>query len=99
LSCRDGRDDGARLLRSDDARRANERIAERAEALRVVSRVPMLCECSDPGCEALFLVALDAYAAARADPLVYLTAPEHRIDGGMACQRLVDYWLQVRPGE
>jgi hypothetical protein len=85
------------VSRPEDARRANDRIAERAEVLRVVSRVPMLCECSDPDCEALFLISLDAYAAARDDPWIYLTAPEHKIEGGAPSDRSDGYWLQLRP--
>ena len=39
-----------------DARQANDRIAEKAERLRFVSRVPMLCECSDRDCRAVVMV-------------------------------------------
>ena len=42
-----------------DVRRANDRIAEKAEQLRFVSRVPMLCECSAPDCRTVVLVGLD----------------------------------------
>jgi hypothetical protein len=41
-----------------DARKANDRIAVKAEQLRFVSRVPMLCECSAPDCRTIVMVAL-----------------------------------------
>ena len=71
-------------LRPEDARAASDRIAERAEALRFVARVPMLCECSDPECEALFLISLADYQSVRGDPRNYLTVPQDRIEHGDA---------------
>ena len=41
-----------------DARKANDRIAVKAEQLRFVSRVPMLCECSAPDCRTIVMIAL-----------------------------------------
>jgi hypothetical protein len=60
-----------------DARAANDRIAEKAEQLRFVSRVPMMCECSAPGCSKVVMIALDDYRAIRRDPKDTLTAPGH----------------------
>ena len=59
-----------------DARKANDRIADKAEQLRFVSRVPMLCECSAPGCRTVVMVGLDDYRAIRESD-AYLTAPGH----------------------
>ncbi len=69
-----------RVSRPDDVRRGNERIAERAEQLRFVSRVPMLCECGDPACSQIVLIALDGYRQVRTDGRRYLTAPGHAVD-------------------
>jgi hypothetical protein len=69
-----------RLGRPDEVRRGNERIAQRAEQLRFVSRVPMLCECSDPACSQIVLIALDAYHRLRSDSRRYLTAAEHTLE-------------------
>jgi hypothetical protein len=60
-----------------DARAANDRIAEKAEQLRFVSRVPMMCECSTPGCRKLVMIGLDDYRAFRRVPNNVLTAPGH----------------------
>ena len=63
-----------------DARQANDRIAQKAERLRFVSGVPMLCECSDPDCRTVVMVRLEAYHALRNDGGVFLTAPGHSAD-------------------
>jgi hypothetical protein len=60
-----------------DARQANDRIAEKAERLRFVSRVPMLCECTDRDCRTIVMVRLADYYAIRADAEAFLTAPGH----------------------
>ena len=60
-----------------DARRANDRIAEKAERLRFVSRVPMLCECSDQDCRAVVMIGLEDYHAIRRDHDAFLTARGH----------------------
>jgi hypothetical protein len=44
-----------------DARKANDRIALKAEQLRFVSRVPILCECSAPDCRTIVMIALADY--------------------------------------
>ena len=68
------RSGGARAM---DARQANDRIAEKAERLRFVSRVPMLCECSDAGCRKVVMVRLEDYHAIRRDEDAFLTAAGH----------------------
>jgi hypothetical protein len=60
-----------------DARRANDRIAEKAERLRFVSRVPMMCECADRGCRAVVMIGLEDYHAVRRDVDAFLTASGH----------------------
>ena len=64
------------VLEPIDARQANDRIAAKAEQLRFVSGVPMLCECSDRSCRAVVMIRLEDYRAIRrAD--AFLTAPGH----------------------
>ena len=59
------REERAYLSRSEIARESNDHIAERAERLRFLSRVPMLCECDDGDCTEIVLIALDEYRRAR----------------------------------
>lgn len=66
--------------RGVDARAANDRIAEKADALRFLSRVPMVCECSTPGCRKLVMVSLDEYREIRSDPNNFLAAPGHEVE-------------------
>jgi hypothetical protein len=68
---------GARAM---DARRANDRIAQKAEQLRFVSRVPMLCECSTPGCRTIVMVYLGDYREIRLTEDSFITAPGHGAD-------------------
>ena len=75
-----------------DARKANDRIADKAELLRFVSRVPMLCECSDPACQSIFLIELDRYQELRENG--YLTSPGHTLDGCEQTAREDGYWVQ-----
>ena len=81
----------AQLTRPEDVRGSNDRIAERAAQLRFVSRVPMLCECSDPGCETIVLIDLDRYQELRERG--YLTAPEHPVEDAAPIARGDGYWL------
>ena len=80
--------------RSEDAYAANERLARAAETHRFVSRVPMFCECADPACQALVLVELERYHRIRRDGRLYLTAPEHRLEGAEPVERGADLWIQ-----
>jgi hypothetical protein len=77
-----------------DARKANDRIAEKAEQLRFVSRVPMLCECSAADCRTVVLIGLADYRKLRQSPDLYLTAPGH--DAGTAAleRRTPDYEIR-----
>jgi len=60
-----------------DARAANNRIAAKAQKLQFLSRVPMLCECSEPGCRTLVMIGLPEYSEIRSEPDLILTAPGH----------------------
>ena len=60
-----------------DARRANDRIALKAEQLRFVSRVPMICECSAPDCRTIVMVRLEDYYEIRLKDDGFMTAPGH----------------------
>lgn len=79
-----------------DARAGNDRLAERAEHLQFVSRVPMLCECSDPGCRTIVMIRLPDYHQIRRDRDNFITAPGHQIEGaeGHALYRGCDYTIQ-----
>ena len=67
--------------RAMDARKGNDRIAEKARRLHFVSRVPMLCECSARGCRTIVLISLADYDELRRDPAAILAAPGHEDDG------------------
>jgi hypothetical protein len=82
------------LERWDAARDANRRIAHSAERLQFVSRMPLFCECDDPRCLALVLMARDEFARIEADWHVRLTAPGHRVDGAAGMDEAPGYWLQ-----
>lgn len=60
----DGYDDDPPDVR-DDTRDANERIAEAAKRLHFVSRIPFICECSDPSCRTPVLLHGQEYAERR----------------------------------
>ena len=77
--------------RAVDARAANDRIAERAERLRFVSRVPMLCECSAPDCRRLVMISLEAYRRIRRSANSFLTAPGHDADRGELQEATAEY--------
>jgi hypothetical protein len=74
-----------------DARRANDRIAEKAEQLRFVSRVPMLCECSARGCRTVVMVALHDYREIRRTEDSFLTAPGHDAEGAVLESQTPNY--------
>jgi hypothetical protein len=67
--------------RAMDARKANDRIADKAEQLRFVSRVPMLCECSESSCRTIVMIGLADYHAIRRSEDDVLTAPGHQVEG------------------
>jgi hypothetical protein len=74
-----------------DARKANDRIADKAGQLRFVSRVPMLCECSAPGCRTIVMVGLDDYREIRQTEDSFLTAPGHQTEGAVLATRTPAY--------
>ena len=80
-----------------DARRANDRIAEKAERLQFLSRVPMLCECSQPGCHTILMVSLAEYEQIRSDPDNFLTAPNHALEGAALMEETASYTVQRLP--
>lgn len=71
------RSGGARAV---NARQANDRIAKKAEQMRFVSRVPMLCECSDSNCRTVVMIRLEDYYEIRCDEAALLTAPGHSVE-------------------
>lgn len=64
-----------------DARAGNDRLAERAKHLQFVSRVPMLCECSDSSCRTIVMISLPDYHEIRREPDRFMTAPGHKLQG------------------
>ena len=74
-----------------DARKANDRIAAKAEQLRFVSRVPMLCECSADGCRTIVMIGLDDYREIRRTEDSFITAPGHDSDGAALASQTEDY--------
>jgi hypothetical protein len=89
-----------KLSRSEEVRASNDHIAERAVRLRFVSRVPMLCECSDPHCQSMLLVALERYDELR--EIGFFTTPDHTVDDAEPALREDGYWVQrplMRGGE
>lgn len=82
-----------------DARAANDRIADKAEQLHFLSRVPMMCECSSPGCRKIMMVALDEYRAIRGEPDLLLTAPGHAADRASLHKEAPGYEIRRRPRE
>ena len=77
-------------------RASNDRIAETAARYHFLARVPMLCECSDPACAAVFPIDLEEYWSARRDyPGCILTVPGHTVDHADPALKLDDYWLHL----
>jgi hypothetical protein len=77
--------------RAMDARRANDRIAGKAEQLRFVSRIPMLCECTESACRTIVMIGLGEYYAIRRSHDSILTAPGHLVDGATLETRTSQY--------
>jgi hypothetical protein len=74
-----------------DARKANDRIAAKAEQLRFVSRVPMLCECSAPACRTIVMVSLSDYREIRLTEDSFITAPGHAAENATLAAQNGDY--------
>jgi len=59
-------------------REANERIRERAEEYHApIERIPFLCECPQTDCVQIVRLTRSEYAAVRAHPRRFFTAPGH----------------------
>jgi hypothetical protein len=84
-----------------DGRRANERIARKAEHLHFVSRVPMMCECDAPDCRTIVMIGLDDYREIRRNSDQFLTAVGHELEGAEMRQETPTYAVQrlIRPGD
>ena len=67
-------------------REANERIRQRAEEYRApLERIPFLCECPQANCVQIVRLTMSEYAAVRANPRHFFTAPGHEAaEGGVA---------------
>jgi hypothetical protein len=76
------------------SRDANRRIAESAQRLQFVSRMPLFCECDDPGCNALVLMTRAEFDPVEADGDVRLTAPGHAVEHASHGDKAPGYWLQ-----
>ncbi len=74
-----------------DARKANDRIAQKAEQLRFVSRVPMLCECSAPACRTVVMVSLSDYREIRLTEDSFITALGHAAENATLESQTGDY--------
>ena len=82
--------------RRHEVRISNDRITATAERYHFVARVPILCECSERDCTAVFPIDIEEYRRARrVYPDCVLTAPGHVADGADPALKLRDYWLQL----
>jgi len=72
------------------ARTANERFVARATSERVQSkqRVPLVCECADPGCRELVMLGIDDYHRIRSHPARFLLAAGHEDE--VAHERVIE---------
>jgi hypothetical protein len=77
---------------AEAAREANVRIAEKAQRLRFVARVPFVCECSDPDCREFVLLLPHEYQDARGHG--YVTRPGHEVADAEPSAR-DDFWLHA----
>ena len=60
-------------------RDANERIAERVEALGLSGQTVFLCECGDERCSHALRLTREEYQSVREDPARFVVAPGHAI--------------------
>lgn len=56
------------------------------------SRVPLLCECSEPRCAEFVLIDPAVYTRLRL--YGFVVAPGHAADGALVERREKDYWVQ-----
>ena len=61
-------------------REANEGIRHKADQARPpMAQIPFVCECVREDCRELVAMPLETYAAIRARPTHFITAPEHEV--------------------
>jgi hypothetical protein len=60
-------------------RKANEHIDERADALGIEGKIPLICECADPACTEIVRFDRAAYEEIRSDPRRFFNAPGHEL--------------------
>jgi hypothetical protein len=61
-------------------RQANERIRAKAEEYDApLEHIPFLCECPRPDCVEIVRLTIPEYAAVRASPTHFFTAPGHEL--------------------
>ena len=75
---------------------ANNRIADRADRLQFLARIPMLCECEDPDCSDLIPLNREEYLRVRSNPSHFLTRPSHQLTGAQPVAKDERYWVQRR---
>jgi hypothetical protein len=73
-------------------RRINERVESLADGH---DQLPIVCECSDPGCVERLIVGHGAYEHARSQPEWFLVAPGHETPGLEQVVEHGDGWLVV----
>lgn len=85
-------------------RRAKRRRNERTQLLQAsfvahaAGEIEVACECGDPRCADFVQLALDAYAAARADRRYFVVSPGHEHGGDTVMARGARFSF-VRAGE
>jgi hypothetical protein len=77
-------------------RAANQRVAGGAARGGVSMGLPVVCECSDPGCTEILLLTFTEWRQARSDPGRFVTLPEHAVDGATLVFKTNRYWLPQR---
>ena len=83
-------------------RNANEAIRAKAESWELDGRLPVICECADPGCTELLQLTAPEYEEVRADARWFINVPGHHVSArGWA--RVVEerdrYAIVVKIGE
>lgn len=78
----------------EETRRGNDRLAAAAARHRFerAARVPFLCECGDPGCDAFVSLTLADYERARATA-DFFTLPGHRVERAELVRAAADHFL------
>jgi hypothetical protein len=79
--------------KSAKIRASNEQVARQAEQHRLVSRVPLVCECDDPDCNTIVSLRLSEYHDLRSDPSYFLTSPGHTLSNARPTHMTKRYWI------